>query len=324
MQQRSTFSNLNPEIKPKSWSEVFKWKLLSKQPKWPQLAPLENKVIPPKKVSSPAEICISFVGHVTFLIQTCSFNILTDPVWSERASPFSFIGPKRVTPPGIKWEDLPPIDLVLVSHNHYDHLDLNTIKKLWQRDKPHIITPLNNEKLLQKHIVDIHTTSLDWGQKAIINNNISIHLETAQHWSARSLFDVNKALWGTFVIVTPMGSLCFIGDSGYNPTIFKDIGSKYDILVSLIPIGAYEPRWFMKDVHMNPEEAVLTHHDLRSKYSIASHFETFPLADDHFKQASNELEQARNKYSISPETFITPRIGQSYWFMPSNKERKRV
>lgn len=307
------FTNQNPLKKPCTFFEFLKWKWTSKKPKWPQTIALTSYDIPPKIIDED-KIRISFVGHVTFLIQTQSLNILTDPVWSERASPFSNFGPKRVTEPGIQFAHLPKIDLILISHNHYDHMDIETIRRLWERDQPKIIAPLKNDIILRASIPGIKVETLSWHEFINIKHNIAIHLEPAQHWSRRALMDVNVALWGTFIIKTPAGSICFIGDSGYNPHTFKDIGKKFDIIVSLIPIGCFEPQWFMKDVHMNPEEAVWTHQDLKSQYSIASHFETFQLADDEFKQAASELESARQKYHINSDTFITPVAGKAYWF----------
>lgn len=317
------FHNVDAKIKPKGFLDFLKWRVTSTKPKWPEIVPIGGTDVPPARVDDH-RVCISFVGHVTFLIQTNGLNILTDPVWSERASPLTFVGPKRVTPPGIKFDDLPPIDVLLISHNHYDHMDIPTIKKLWERDKPQIITPLMNDRIIESHIPDIEVITMNWADKISIEDNIDIYLEPAQHWSARGLFDLNKALWGTFIITTASDSICFIGDSGYNPEIFKKIGNKYDISISLIPIGAFEPRWFMKDIHMNPEEAILTHKDLKSKYSIASHFETFQLADDAFRQAAIELDQARHKYAISNRTFITPKIGSIYWFIPDKSQQLAV
>jgi L-ascorbate metabolism protein UlaG (beta-lactamase superfamily) len=307
------FQNKNPTKNPLGFFAFLKWKWTSKPPQWPQSVAVHAYDHPPATVEG-SPVRISFVGHVTFLIQTQSLNILTDPVWSARTSPFSNIGPKRVTEPGIKFEDLPKIDLILISHNHYDHMDIDTLCKLWHRDKPRIIVPLKNDTILDAKIPGIKVETLDWHESTTIQHDISVHLEPSQHWSRRGFYDLNKALWGTFIIRTTSGSICFIGDSGYDPTIFKDIGNKFDILVSLIPIGCYEPRWFMKDVHMNPEESVFVHQDLKSNYSIASHFETFHLAGDGFKQAALDLEQARQKYHISNEAFITPIIGGTYWF----------
>lgn len=306
------FSNINPHVKPKNFIDILKWKIKARQPKWPNSMPSHTDVPPNNNPNGTTRI--SYVGHVTFLIQTAGLNILTDPVWSDRASPFSCIGPKRITRPGIKFDDLPKIDIILISHNHYDHLDLNTIKRLWERDKPQIIVPLLNDSILQSNITEIKVSTLNWYDKIDVTSNCCISLEPAQHWSARGLFDQNKALWGTFLITTKFGSICFIGDSGYNQSIFRNLGQKYDINLSLIPIGAYEPRWFMKDIHMNPEDAVLAHQDMKSKYSIASHFDTFQLADEGFNQAVGDLIKAKTKYKISDEEFIVPSVGMAYQF----------
>lgn len=314
LKNQKVFYNYDSEIKPKGFIDILKWKVRSKQPIWPKKLPINVTDIPPVIVNE-RKTRVSFVGHVTFLIQTQGLNILTDPVWSERTSPISFAGPKRVKEPGIKFDDLPIIDIILISHNHYDHMDIETLRKLWHRDKPQIITPLENDIILKSNIQGIEVNTLDWHEKITVKNNVDIHLESAQHWSARGLFDQNRALWGTFIIKLNHGSICFIGDSGYNSKIFKNIGEKYnDIFLSLIPIGAFEPRWFMKDIHMNPEEAVLVHEDLKSTYSIGSHFETFQLADDGFHQASQELKEALVKHKIGSNTFITPEVGKSYYF----------
>lgn len=308
------FSNIDPNITHKNLLDVLKWQRTSKKPKWPKSVPVGAFDVPPGKVAGD-KIRISYVGHVTFLIQTESLNILTDPVWSSRVGPTSFLGFKRVTQPGIHFDQLPKIDIVVISHNHYDHMDVPTLKKLWKRDKPRIITPLKNDVILKSRISGIKVEPLNWSENLVVNNDVSIHLEPSQHWSARGLFDQNKALWGTFIIKTPNGAICFIGDSGYSSSLYKQIGQKYnDILVSLIPIGAYEPRWFMQNMHMNPEESVLVHQDLKSKHSIGSHFETFHLADDAFKQPAEELEQAKKKHHISEQSFITPKAGNVYWF----------
>jgi len=307
------FHNLDPTIKPKGLKEFLKWQFTTRRPKWPKAVQIPKTDTPPPKVIGD-KIRVSFVGHVTFLLQFEGLNIITDPVWSKTASPFSFIGPKRITPPGIRFNDLSKIDYILVSHNHYDHMDIPTIKELCRRDNPVIVAPLMNEITIKKHIPQAKVITLNWFEKDLIENNIEICLEPAQHWSARGLFDRNEALWGTFIIKTPSGSICFIGDTGYSKQMFTDIGNKYDILLSLLPIGAFEPRWFMQGIHMNPEEAVLAHQDLRSKYSIASHFNTFPLAADDYNQALEEFKTARDKYRITEGTFIAPQVGEVYWF----------
>lgn len=311
-QKKTRFQNLDPKCAQKTFYDFLKWKFNTKNPVWPKHVEVKKYDVPPSRVPEKDTIRVSYVGHATFLIQTNNMNILTDPVWSKRASPFSFIGPKRVTDPGIKLKDLPKIDLIVISHNHYDHLDIATIKTIWKRDKPTIVTPLGNDTILKKHIKNIDVIALNWQEKIMFGDELTVVLEPAQHWSARGLFDRNKALWGTFIIQTPAGDICFIGDSGYSGELFKSFGINYNICLSLIPIGAFEPRWLMQDVHMNPLEAVLAHQDLNSKYSIASHFETFPLASDGYSQASEELDLALEKYQISKEHFFTPTAGHVY------------
>lgn len=310
------FQNLNPKCKPKGFFKLIKWKATTPPLKWPSKIDVKQYDLPPPCVSENDKIRISFIGHVTFLIQTNNINILTDPVWAKRASPFKFIGPKRVTPPGIKFKDLPKIDLILISHNHYDHLDLETISKLWKFYKPIIIAPLKNDTILKKHIPNIEVITLNWEQQIYLNafSHLSITLKLAQHWSARGLFDTNKALWGSFLINTPAGEIFFIGDSGYSQDLYQKIGNQHKIFISLIPIGAFAPRWFMQDIHMDPKEAVLAHKDLKTTYSIASHFNTFPLASDGYNQAVNELSIAFKNHQISKKKFIIPEIGKYYWF----------
>jgi L-ascorbate metabolism protein UlaG (beta-lactamase superfamily) len=314
------FQNPDPAYKPKGLLQLLRWKLFTKRTPWPDQVKLIKEDSPPDRVPDLHRMRVSFIGHVTFLIQTNNMNILTDPVWADRASPFSFIGPKRVIDPGIKLENLPKIDVMLISHNHYDHMDLATIKYLWQRDKPTIITPLQNDVIIKNYIQDskLNITTLNWQENIKLANHITINLEPAQHWSARGLFDRNRALWGNFIIETTAGNICFIADSGYNQSLYKQLGEKYEIFLSLIPIGSFEPRWFMGDIHMNPLEAVLTHQDLQAKYSIANHFQTFKLASDGYLQARQELVLALQQYGISSDEFITPQHGRAYWFDARN------
>lgn len=342
------FKNEDPDFKEHTFTDFLKWQISkikffkeNKSKKmWPKQQIEANASLTPlAKVKQ--QLHISYVGHVTFLIQVDGINILTDPVWSDRASPFGFIGPARVQKPGIQFDNLPKIDIVLISHNHYDHMDIPTLKKLHIAHKPLMIVPIGNETTIQKAIPDARICTLNWGESYIHkplndelqidkplndelqidksldkqNSIIKIYLESAQHWSARGLFDRNRALWGTFIVQTSLGDVCFIGDSGYNQKIFKQIAQKHqNILVSLIPIGAYKPRWFMKGVHMDPAEALQTHIDLKSKYSIASHFNVFPLADDSYDEAAEEFAEKRFASQISETVFILPKVGQSYIF----------
>lgn len=312
------FSNLYKNKDDSSFLELIKWFFSKKNHKesWNKKIFVDDSLIPEPYSSSLHEVQIIYIGHTTFLIQTKNFNILTDPIWLERASPFDFLGPKRIQKPGIKIKNLPKIDLILISHNHYDHLCIKTLDTLNKIHKPKIIMPLKNRQIIERHIKNVDITELDWSQSIDINDkDIKIHLEPAQHWSSRFFFDKNISLWGTFIVETPTYKICFIGDSGYHPELFKDIAKKHkDILVSLIPIGASKPRKLMKYVHMNQEEAVLTHLDLNSKYSIASHFDVFPLADDKFNEPVIELNKSLKKFNIDEKIFIAPKVGGLYKF----------
>ncbi len=303
------FRNLSPNVKLPGIFSYAKSRLVSKRIKWPKFVPNEySDHTPPDRVYG-SEIRLSFIGHGTFLIQTEGINIITDPVYSERCSPFSFLGPKRVAEPGIPLSKLPEIDLILVSHNHYDHMDIKTLKFLSQANNPKIITPVGNKEIIKKSIKHADVESLDWYENFELKTGIKIHLEPAQHWSARGIFDVNKALWGTFILETPKGQILFIGDTGYNQEMFQNIAKKFlNIRLSLIPIGAYEPRWIMKSVHMNPEESVRTHIDLGSKYSVASHFATFQLTDEGYDMPVIALEAAKKDLKI--DNFEALKIGQ--------------
>jgi L-ascorbate metabolism protein UlaG (beta-lactamase superfamily) len=281
-----------------SFLNFLKWQLTKEQKKWPEKIPLKITKKPLKSVKDN-KTHITYVGHACFLIQINKINILTDPIWSDRASPFSFIGPKRVIEPGIKFSNLPKIDIVLISHNHYDHLDLNTINNLWKNFKPQIITPLGNDTIIKKINKNIKVTAKNWDDKVIINNNITIHIEPVQHWSARGLFDKNHALWSGFLIETKTnGNIYFAGDAGYSK-YFKQTKQKFKkINIAILPIGAYKPRWFMKYAHMNPQDAIKASIDLGSPTTIPSHFDVFPLADENYLEARTTLEQNLKKSNL--------------------------
>ncbi|AZL15579.1 MBL fold metallo-hydrolase [Rickettsiales endosymbiont of Stachyamoeba lipophora] len=286
----------------------LKWKLNGDPARWPGRIEIKSYDKPPAKIAD-SSIRVSMVGHSTVLIQTSNLNILTDPVWSERASPVKFIGPKRVTPPGIKFEDLPKIDVVLVSHNHYDHLDLVTLKQLWDKFQPLIITPLGNESIIHSTDQAIEVKALDWGD-SVTYNKLKFNLEYARHWSARNLHDRNKALWGSFVIETPTKKMYFAGDTGYGKH-FKELNYKYgNFDLSLIPIGAYKPEWFMQFSHTSPEEAVKAHLDLDSKLSIALHHNTFKLSDEAIEDPAQDLTNSLKQNNLSSNDFKILNAGE--------------
>ena len=248
-------------------------------------------------------LAVTMVGHATLLIQTQGLNILTDPIWSDRASPFADYGPKRVRAPGIRFADLPPIDVVLVSHNHYDHMDMPTLKRLWLRDHPLILTPLGNGALLERH--GIKAFARDWGQGIKLSEKIGIDVVRVQHWSSRWMVDRNRALWGGFVITTPKGPIIFAGDAGYGDgRTWRAIKDHYGpARLALLPIGAYEPRWFMAYQHMNTEEAVRAFQDLEAAQALGIHWGVFQLTDEAIDAPRLDLVLALRKARIETKRF---------------------
>lgn len=287
-----TFENPG-DVPSKSFLDVLKWYIQRDQGEWVEISEEDATFAKKPANNVTSGMVITYVNHSTFLIQTAGVNILTDPIWSERASPFSFAGPKRFRPAGVKFEDLPPIDLVLISHNHYDHFDLETIEKLDQKFQPQFITPLGLSQLLKRSHIR-YSSELDWGGKKVVYSDITVHSVQAQHFSARGLFDRDKTLWTGYVIDTPSGGIYFAGDTGYGP-FFKEIGKKHDIRIGLIPIGAYKPQWFMSPMHINPEEAIQVHKDVGANISFGMHFGTFPLADDGMKDPEKDFMNAIQK-----------------------------
>ncbi|HEY0652325.1 MAG TPA: MBL fold metallo-hydrolase [Chryseosolibacter sp.] len=255
-------------------------------------------------------IRITFINHSTFLIQVDGLNILTDPIYSLRASPLTFAGPKRMRLPGIKFEDLPRIDAVIISHNHYDHLDLPTLRTIFGGHHPKFITPLGVKALLENESIT-NVTDVDWWEAVPVSDSVTITAVPAQHFSGRGLFDRDATLWCGYMIKTSKGSIYFAGDTGYHPTLFKEIGQRSGpVRVSLVPIGAYKPYWFMSPVHTSPDDAVKVHLDLKSKQSIGIHFGTFPLADEGYNDPVNDLTSALKKHNVSPANFVTLKQGE--------------
>lgn len=294
---------INPTgLKAKGLSEVFKWMRERKQGSWPSRMHLKPGPKPLPRYDNGVRI--TFVNHSTFLIQVDGINIITDPVWSERVSPFSFAGPKRMRPPGIKFEDLPKIDLVLLSHNHYDHLDIDTVRKIHDKFNPQYVVPLGVSQYLRNNKIEF-VKELDWWQSVAFGTGFTIECVPAQHFSGRGTSDRDKTLWCGYAIHGRHGNVYFAGDTGYNPKTFKEIGERTKPTISIIPIGAFKPEWFMSPIHCSPDEAVQIHKDLNSPQSIASHFGTFPLADDSCDDPVERLTAALKREGIAMTAFIT-------------------
>ncbi len=252
---------------------------------------------------------VTFIGHATFLIQTATGNILTDPMYSDRAGPFGLLGPRRVRQPAVRFDDLPPISTVLLSHNHYDHCDRRTLARLARRFDPTVVTPLGNGALVKSTGLR-KVEELDWWQDAK-TSPLPLTLTPAHHFSARTPFDRNRALWGGFTIDVAERRIYFAGDSAYAP-FFREVRRRLGpIDLALLPIGAYEPRWFMRSVHMNPAEAVQAHLDLEAAASVAMHFGTFQLTTEGIDEPVRALEQARLAHHLEPSAFRAIGFGES-------------
>ncbi|WP_442897087.1 MBL fold metallo-hydrolase [Enterovirga sp.] len=291
--------------------ELARWQLSRARGRgsWPARFPSPFAAYPAERVEG---LRVTLVGHATILVQAAGLNILVDPVWSERVSPTRFAGPRRVNPPGIAFDDLPPVDAVLVTHNHYDHLDVVTIGRLWERDMPRIVAPLGNDTIIRAYEDAAAVDTLDWGGGLDLGEGVSLHLEPANHWSARGVNDRRMALWGAYVLKTPRGTLYLAGDTGYGDgDIFRAVPERHGpVRLACLPIGAYEPRWFMQPQHMNPADAVMAFRDLGAQEAIGIHWGTFQLTDEGIEQPPADLAAALAEAGIAPERFAAFRPGQ--------------
>lgn len=262
----------------KSFGELMRWMMNREKGHWNDWTEITPQPTPLARVG-PGDLRVTFINHATALLQMDGLNILTDPIWSERASPVSWAGPKRHKAPGVKFENLPPIDVVLVSHNHYDHLDKATLIRLTHDHKPRTVVTLGNRVFLESFGVPV-ADELDWWQTVPLPNNLRLHCVPAQHFSGRGFCDRFKTLWAGFVLESRAGNVYFAADSGWGPH-FEEIGRRFGpFRLSFLPIGAFRPRWFMESVHIGPEEAVQAHKVLRSEVTVPIHYGTFHLGDD--------------------------------------------
>jgi L-ascorbate metabolism protein UlaG (beta-lactamase superfamily) len=265
---------------------LLRWKFTTRPEPGPSFVADVQPSKPPLSIAS-TELHVTLINHSTLLLQQAGANILTDPIWSQRASPFTWAGPHRRRDPGVRWEDLPRIDIVLISHNHYDHLDLATLRRLSAKGQAQFVVPSGVARLLRGQTIGpVH--ELDWGDSLPLDGT-TIHSVPALHFSARGLFDRNRTLWCGYVIESGDRIVYFAGDTAFGEH-FAQIRERFGPpRLAFLPIGAYQPRWFMSPVHMGPDEAVRAHGILGAQTSIAIHHGTFQLADEAIDTPRREL-----------------------------------
>jgi N-acyl-phosphatidylethanolamine-hydrolysing phospholipase D len=324
------FQNNYTDATDKSRLELLRWQWERARAGLPKPPEKSTPIVPAdlKFVSAnngeTQEPAITWIGHATMLVQMGGLNILLDPIFSERASPVQFAGPKRYQAPGISLKDLPRIDAVLISHNHYDHLDTASVKALNQQagGSPLFIVPLGVKKWFASEGIE-NVQQMDWWDKQTVKTaagEVEIHFTPVQHWSARSMGDRRATLWGGYALFAPDFQLYFSGDTGYSQDFLDTqkhfaarqtaaLGGSFDM--ALIAVGAYAPRWFMKEQHVNPEEAVQIHLDLQAKRSIGVHWGTFDLTDESLDQPPKDLAAARAAKNLPNEAFDVMAIGQT-------------
>jgi L-ascorbate metabolism protein UlaG (beta-lactamase superfamily) len=307
------FFNPAGRLQARGFSELPRWwwqRLVKGQgARWPRSVP------PPRTPDLPAgasagQMAVTFIGHSTFLLQLPGLNILTDPVFASHAGPFGLLGPKRIRPAALRLGQLPRIDVVVLSHCHYDHLDLAALRWLSRHHRPSVITTLGNRAWLEARGVGC-VTELDWWESANATPELRATCTPAQHFAARTPWDKALTLWGGFILRTAAGLVYFAGDTGWAPH-FAEINARLGApALALLPIGAYEPRWFMEAVHLNPDEAVRAHCALGARQSLGMHFGTFQLTDEAIDAPPQALAAARTAHQVAPADFAVLDFGET-------------
>ncbi len=333
------FQNNYMSFRGKRWHEILKWRWQAWRAGHPRPITEPIRIVAPDlgfihanaKAGLQMQPAVSWIGHITVLAQMGGLNFLTDPVFSDRCFPVQWAGPKRHTPPGLSLDQLPRIDVVLLSHNHYDHMDEGSLLALSRQPggAPLFITPLGHQAWFERR--GIHgVIELDWWDTHVLeatahSAQIPVTLTPAQHWSARTATDAMRSLWGGFAVLSPDCHLFFAGDTAYSKD-FQDIrrhfadqqtpemGGGFDM--ALLPIGAYEPRWFMKDQHANPEESVQIFQDLGCQQAMAVHWGTFVLTDEALDEPPRALARALHAQGMSADDFVVAAIGETLKVKP--------
>ena len=301
-----SFKNLDSNFKQHSFTDAMKWMWKRKTPE-----PIRFEVLKPNlspwTQKENSGVHALWIGHSTFLLRIHGITVLTDPIFSERASPVQWAGPKRSTPVALKIEELPPVDVVILSHDHYDHTDINSLRALAKLKSstgktPVFLTPLGFKKWFKKNDLP-PSVDKDWWESEVVAG-LKFTPTPVQHWGKRSLGDDNTRLWCAWMIESQGKKIYFSGDTGYS-TDFVQTNQRFGAVdLALIPIGAYAPEWFMKPQHVNPEDAVRIHQDLHSKQSIGMHWGTFQLTDEPMDEPPFRLHQALIQQKLNPESFV--------------------
>lgn len=301
------FLNLEPTER---WArQVMRWMATRKPTPWPRWIDDVTPATPIARVVGEG-LRITLVNHSTVLIQTAGINLLTDPVWSRRVGPFPWLGPKRVRRPGIAFDELPKIDCVLLSHDHYDHLDVPTLRRLVARDQPRLLCGLGVDRTLEIEGLT-GAEAMDWHGRTLAGD-LEIIFTPCRHFSGRGLKDQDSTLWGSFLLRTPQGNVYFAGDTGYGPH-FDETRRRYgDVAVALLPIGCYEPRWFMRAYHMSPDDALQAHQDLGAAFSLGIHYGTFRLGDEGVDAPVRDLERALAEVGLASDAFRVQPFGDPW------------
>jgi L-ascorbate metabolism protein UlaG (beta-lactamase superfamily) len=294
--------------------ELARWMLLHRRARWP--ARVDSPHAPARPAARVDDLRVTMVGHATLLVQVAGLNLLLDPIWSERASPTQALGPRRRTPPGVPFDALPPIDLVLVTHNHFDHMDRPTLARLAARHDPRTITTLGNDAILRAEVPDLRVEAHDWGARVALREDVMLHVLPCHHWSSRKGWDKWMALWCAFLLETPVGRLHLVGDTAF------DRGRPYEaaapfgpIRLGAYPIGAYTPRFYLHPEHQTPEEAVEGMRVAGAAHAVAHHWGCFQMTDEPREEPPARLAVALGAAGIAADRFRAPLPGEG-WDVP--------
>ncbi len=275
---------------------------------WPEVPVTPSR--PPARVDGRT-MRVTWIGHSTVLVQTQGLNILTDPMWLERSSPVQFLGVKRVRAPGVRLEDLPRIDLILLSHDHRDHLDMHAMRRLWRRDQPLIVTGLGNDQILRRN--GVHAEARDWGGRVTLRPGIDVIVERAHHWSQYDPGDRDTTLWAGFTVTLPGGNLYFAGDTGPGDMRWANEARRAGpVRLAILPIGAYHFAGHETDNHIGPDQAVTAFEQLGAAYAIGVHWGTFELTSEGINEPPEHLRAALVRKHIAADRFRTPEAGEAW------------